>query len=45
MDNLRDKLHKAIDEHGLDYEKVIAVDMELHKEIIKQQRAMMKGVK
>lgn len=45
MDNLRNKLHDAINEHGLDYDKLIAIDMELHNEIIKQQMAMMKGVK
>lgn len=45
MGNLRDKLYDAINEHGLDYDKLIAIDMELHNEIIKQQMAMMKGAK
>ena len=45
MENLRNKLHNAIDKHGLDYDKVIEADRELHQEIIKKQRAMMKGIK
>lgn len=45
MEKLRNKLHNAIDKYGLDYDKVIEADRELHQEIIKKQIAMMKGVK
>lgn len=45
MEKLRNKLHNEIDKHGLDYDKVIEADRELHQEIIMQQRAMMKGAK
>lgn len=45
MEKLRNKLHNVIDNYGLDYEKVIEVDRELQQEIIRQQRAMMKGAK
>nr|UVN08400.1 MAG: Spo0E like sporulation regulatory protein [Bacteriophage sp.] len=45
MEKLRSKLHNTIDKHGLDYDKVIEADKELHQEIIRQQRAMMKGAK
>lgn len=45
MEKSRNKLHNAIDKYGLDYDKVIEADRELHQEIIKKQRAMMKGVK
>lgn len=37
MSNLRDKLNKLVDVHGLDYEKLIETDKALHKEIIVEQ--------
>lgn len=45
VENLRSKLHNEIDKYGLDYDKIIEIDRELHQEIIMQQRAIMKGVK
>lgn len=45
MEELRDKLYKSIEIHGLNYDEIIAADRELHNEIIMQQREMMKGVK
>lgn len=38
MKELREKLHKAIDKYGLDYEKLIEIDNELHDEVIRQQK-------
>lgn len=45
MENLREQLYKTIDKFGLNYEEVISVDRELHKEIIKNQISMIKGAK
>lgn len=45
MEDLREILHNAINENGLDYEKIIEIDTKLHKEIIKQQLEMMKKTK
>lgn len=35
---LREKLHQEIDIHGLEYEKVIQTDRELHEAIIREMR-------
>lgn len=45
MENLREQLYNIINELGLDYEKIISVNRELHKEIIKNQISMIKGAK
>ena len=45
MENLREQLYIIIEKSGLDYEKVIIANNELHKEINKNQISMIKGAK
>ena len=39
---LRNELHELIDKYGIDYDKLIEKDRELHNEIIVDQREIMK---
>lgn len=43
MEKSRERLYSCINKYGLNYDKIIAADRDLHKEIINKQREMIKG--
>lgn len=43
IETKREILYEAIEKYGLDYSKIIAIDNELHDEINRKQREIIKG--